>query len=178
MEVAKQGLTFVQKWGAVVSRLVLKLKESVPPPPPPHPLRDFYLFNLWWRADDIFLRESISLMTHSNNVWFIHLPRSPKCHWTESFFSSSYLIFHLSSFPCGIACKDVCRAQFLSGGGALRFEKVPTAKRPRGAEAVIAKIEGWSTSFVAKKGEVNFFCGKKGGGQLLLGQKRGKSTSD
>ena len=32
MEVAKQGLFFVQKRGAVVSQLVPKLKESVPPP--------------------------------------------------------------------------------------------------------------------------------------------------
>ena len=42
------------------------------------------------------------------------------------------------------------------GGGALRFEYVPTAKRSPGAEAVNAKIQGWSTPF----------GGKKGGGQL------------
>ena len=38
------------------------------------------------------------------------------------------------------------------GGGALRFEQVPTAKRPRGAKVVNAKIQGLSTPFGAKKG--------------------------
>ena len=42
------------------------------------------------------------------------------------------------------------------GGGALRFEWVPSAKRPRGAEAVKANILGWST--------------------LFFGQNRGRST--
>ena len=37
-------------------------------------------------------------------------------------------------------------------GGAVRFEKLPTAKQPHGAEAVNAKIKGQSTSFGAKKG--------------------------
>ena len=38
------------------------------------------------------------------------------------------------------------------GGGALRFESVPTAKGQRAAEAVNAKIQRWSTRFGAKKG--------------------------
>ena len=38
----------------------------------------------------------------------------------------------------------------VGGGGALRFEKVPTAKRPHGAEAANAKIQGWLTPFGAK----------------------------
>ena len=38
------------------------------------------------------------------------------------------------------------------GGGAHRFEWVPTAKWPHGAEVVNAKIQGWSTPFGAKKG--------------------------
>ena len=33
------------------------------------------------------------------------------------------------------------------GGGALRFEWVPTAKRPRGAEAVNAKMRSTSSFF-------------------------------
>ena len=44
------------------------------------------------------------------------------------------------------------------GGGALRFEWIPTAKRLCGTEAVNAKIQGRSTPFGAKKG----------GGQLKL----------
>ena len=35
------------------------------------------------------------------------------------------------------------------GGGTLRFKRVPTAKRPSGAEAVNAKIQGRSTPFGA-----------------------------
>ena len=56
--------------------------------------------------------------------------------------------------PCDVEINDTSRS--LGGGGALRFEEVPTAQRPRGAEAVNAKIQGWSTPF----------GGKKGGGQL------------
>ena len=38
------------------------------------------------------------------------------------------------------------------GGGTQVPTQVPTAKRPRGAEAVNAKIQGRSTPFGAKKG--------------------------
>ena len=38
------------------------------------------------------------------------------------------------------------------GGGALRFEWLPTAKKPCGAEVVNTNIKGWSTPFGAKKG--------------------------
>ena len=45
----------------------------------------------------------------------------------------------------------------VGGGGALRFEWVPTAKRPCRAGEVNGKIEGWSTPFgVKKRGGVNF----------------------
>ena len=37
------------------------------------------------------------------------------------------------------------------GGGALRYQMQPTAKRPRGAEAVNAKIWGRSTHLKANK---------------------------
>ena len=67
MDIAKLGAVLCQKRGAVVSQLVAKLKESVPPPPP-ESFRPIMVVCIRYFKIAIFSCDNCKMICHSNHA--------------------------------------------------------------------------------------------------------------